>query len=108
MTPYSVCGHPTRPWGSLPSDLPNMDFMFQTLANWSSTHGGIPVFFGESGCTRKQNQSSRIAWYQAFHEHALATPGFGGSLVWDDDGDFCIYNRSTRAFDTAVLRALGL
>ncbi len=106
--PYDVCGHPVRPWGSLPSDLLNMAFMFKTLANWSATHSNLPVFMGESGCTRKQNESSRLAWYAAFVQHAKAVPGFAGSLVWDDDGDFCIYNRSTRSFDQGVLSAIGL
>jgi endoglucanase len=106
--PYDVCGHPTRPWGSLPSDLLNMDYMFKTLANWSLTHSGTPVFMGESGYTRKQSQSSRLQWYSAFFAHVQATPAFAGGLVWDDDGGFCIYNRSTRAFDEGVLRAIGL
>lgn len=106
--PYDVCGHPTRPWASLPSDLLNMDFMFKTLANWSASHNNIPVFMGESGCIRKQNQSSRLAWYQAFHQHATTTPAFAGALAWDDDGGFCIYNRSTRSFDQEVLHAMGL
>ncbi len=106
--PYDVCGHPVRPWGSLPSDVTNMDLMFSTLANWSLTHSGTPVFVGESGCTRRQGQSSRLAWYQAFFARVQATPAFGGGLVWDDDGEFGIYNRSTRAFDEGVLRAIGL
>ncbi len=106
--PYDVCGHPTRPWNSEPSDLLNMDFMFKTLSNWSATHNNMPVFMGESGCIRKQNQSSRVAWYTAFFEHVQTAPGVAGGLVWDDDGEFCIYNRSTRAFDVEVLRAIGL
>ena len=85
-----------------------MDFMFKTLSNWSATHGGIPVFMGESGCTRKQNQTSRVAWYTAFYQHVAQTPGIAGGLVWDDDGEFMIYNRSSRAFDDSVLRAIGL
>jgi endoglucanase len=106
--PYDVCGRPTRPWNSQPSDLLNMDFMFKTLANWSATHGNIPVFMGESGCIRKQNQSSREEWYSAFFQHARDTPAFAGALVWDDDGEFAIYNRSSGAFDEGVLRAIGL
>jgi hypothetical protein len=106
--PYDVCGRPTRPWNSEPSDIPNMDFMFATLANWSATHSNTPVFMGESGCIRKQSQTSRVAWYRAFFERVQAAPGLAGGLVWDDDGQFCIYNRSTRAFDVEVLRAIGL
>jgi endoglucanase len=106
--PYDVCGHPVRAWDSKPSDRLNMDFMFKTLSNWSATHGGIPVFMGESGCTRKQNQTSRVAWYTAFYQHVAQTPGIAGGLVWDDDGEFMIYNRSSRAFDDSVLRAIGL
>jgi hypothetical protein len=106
--PYDVCGHPTRPWASKPSDILNMDFMFKTLSNWSAAHNNMPVFMGESGCIRKQNQTSRVAWYSAFFERVKAAPGLAGGLVWDDDGDFCIYNRSTRGFDEDVLRAIGL
>jgi len=105
--PYDVCGHPVRPWGSLPSDILNMNFMFKTLANWSATHD-MPVFMGESGCIRKQNQTSRNAWYAAFFERVRTTPGFAGGLVWDDDGEFRIYNRSTRSFDEGVMQAIGL
>jgi hypothetical protein len=106
--PYDVCGHPVRAWDSQPSDILNMDFMFRTLSNWSAAHGNMPVFMGESGCTRKQNQSSRVAWYAAFFERVKAAPGLAGGLVWDDDGSFAVYNRSTRAFDQEVLRAIGL
>jgi len=106
--PYDVCGHPVRPWDSKPSDLLNMDFMFKTLSNWSVMHNDMPVFMGECGCIRKQNQTSRVAWYTAFVERVKATPGIAGGLVWDDDGDFMIYNRSSRAFDEEVLRAIGL
>ncbi len=106
--PWDVCGHPSRPWGSKPSDVANMDFMFATLANWSATHGGLPVFMGESGCVRTATQASRLAWYAAFYARVRNTTSFGGGLVWDDDGGFCIYNRSTRAMDRQVLAAIGL
>jgi selenocysteine lyase/cysteine desulfurase len=106
--PYDVCGHPTRPWGSKSSDFLNMDFMFKTLSNWSATHSNIPVFMGESGCIRTQNQTSRVEWYGAFFQHVQQTPGIAGGLVWDDDGGFRVYNRSSRAFDVDVLRAIGL
>ena len=106
--PYDVCGHPVRPWGSRPSDVLNMNFMFKTLSNWSATHDGMPVFMGESGCIRKQNQTSRVEWYTAFYERVQNTSGFAGGLIWDDDGEFCIYNRSTRLFDESVMRAIGL
>ena len=106
--PYDVCGHPVRAWDSKPSDVLNMNFMFKTLSNWSATHNNMPIFMGESGCIRKQNQTSRVAWYAAFFARAQATPGFAGSLIWDDDGGFCVYNRSSRLFDEGVLRAIGL
>jgi hypothetical protein len=107
--PYDVCSpHPSRPWNSKPSDLANMDFMFKTLSNWSATHGGVPVFMGESGCSHGQNQSSRVAWYAAFFSRVKSTTGLAGGLLWDDDGSYAVYNRSSRTFDEDVLRAVGL
>lgn len=105
--PWDVCGSPNRPWESKPSDLLNMDFMFTALSNWSSTHN-IPIFMGESGCVRKQNQTSRIAWYESFYGRVKNHTGIIGGLVWDDDGDFQIYNRSSRKFDTDIINAIGL
>ena len=85
-----------------------MDYMFATLSNWSITHNNIPIFLGESGCIRKQNQSSRIAWYEAFYARVRNTTGIAGASVWDDDGDFQIYNRSSRIFDEDIIHAIGL
>jgi endoglucanase len=106
--PYDVCGSPKRQWNSKPSDILNMNFMFETLSNWSQTHNNIPVLMGESGCIRTQNQSSRVAWYNAFYERVRNTTGVRGGLVWDDNGDFQIYNRSSRKFDEEVIHAIGL
>ena len=63
---------------------------------------------GESGCIKKQNQSSRIAWYTAFYDRVKNTTGINGGLVWDDDGSFQIYNRSSRNFDKDIINAIGL
>ena len=106
--PWDVCGSPNRPWNSKPSDILNMNFMFETLSNWSRTHNDIPVLMGESGCIKKQNQSSRIAWYTAFYDRVKNTTGINGGLVWDDDGSFQIYNRSSRNFDKDIINAIGL
>jgi endoglucanase len=113
--PYDVCSpHPSRPWNSKPSDLANMDFMFETLSNWSATHGSVPVFMGECGCAHAQ--PNRVAWYEAFFSRVKERKGrktkgnFAGAFAWDDFGDYWVYNRSSssRRFDEAVLRAIGL
>lgn len=106
--PYEVCGTGTEPWGN-PSDVAAMKAMFGNTTLWGLQHGGLPVFMGECGCTRKQNRSGRLAWYSAFFDLVKGLPGQGGGgLVWDDEGDYEVYNRSARTFDEGILAAIGL
>ena len=106
--PYEVCGKGTEPWGK-PSDVAAMHAMFGNTSSWSAQHGGIPVFMGECGCTKKQNRTGRLAWYSSFFSLVHALPGQGmGGLVWDDEENYEVYNRSARTFDQGILEAIGL
>jgi endoglucanase len=105
--PWGVCGQGTVPWGA-PGDVAAMGYMFGNLSLWSAAHGGLGVFMGECGCTRKQEQAQRVAWYTSFFQHVRNTPGIVGGLVWDDDGEFQVYNRSSRTYDEGVMGAIGL
>jgi endoglucanase len=106
--PYEVCGKGSEPWGK-PSDLAAMAFMFGNTSLWSSQHGGVPVFMGECGCTKLQNRTGRLAWYSAFFGYVRSLPGQGGGgLVWDDEENYEVYNRTARTFDEGILAAIGL
>ena len=53
------------------------------IGNWSESKN-VPIYYGEYGCTRHQNESTgRYEWYKA-HGNAIRSHGFASS-VWDDD-----------------------
>lgn len=52
------------------------------------------------------NSVDRLAWFKAFVTGA-ASHGIG-SVVWDDDGWFKLYDRDARTWDQGVLAAIGL
>lgn len=110
--PWMVCGKGVQPWGQ-PGDVANMQAMFANMSQWSANHG-IPVFFGEWGCTKENDTGTRYQWYADFARHCMGSsnatqPGAaGGCLVWDDDGSFGIYNRTGRTWNNGILTAIGL
>jgi endoglucanase len=104
--PWKVCGQGTEPWG-LPADVAAMAQMFANTSAWSASHG-IPLFYGEWGCTRKNTSPTRYDWYAAFAQGCKASSA--GCLAWDDDGanGYQIYNRTDRSWDEGILHAIGL
>lgn len=105
--PWDVCGDPTQPY--TPVDRLNMMYLFGNLSEWSRDHG-TRLFIGEGGCVK--TQADRLPWYRDFYsmcrQGVQGGPGLWGCLVWDDEGDFIIYNRTARTFDQSVLSAMGL
>jgi hypothetical protein len=87
-----------------------MDYLFGNLTLWSQTHNNIPVFIGESGC--EIQQPTRLGWYRDFFQRCVhgvnGSPGQAGCLIWDDEGDFQLENRTTHTFNASVMEAIGL
>ena len=78
--------------------------MYADLAAWSASHSHRSVFMGESGCqVRAPNRADRIQWYSVI---GAASTLLEGITVWDDDGDWKLYNRANRTWDTEILAAL--
>lgn len=69
-------------------------------ANTYTSTNGIPVILGEWGFSVKCEYNPRMLGFAVYAEQTYShhvTP-----FVWDDGGNFGIYNRSTRIFDNDV------
>lgn len=103
--PWSFAGQSSGTWGSA-ADKSAMANDFAKIAAWSANHANIPVYMGEYGVTfvyngARTNLDSRAAWYSYVYQAARAK-GFS-MAIWDDFGDFKIYDRSRRSYDASVV-----
>jgi len=106
--PYAFClqSPPTASsWGT-PADVATLTSLYANMSDWQATHGRN-VLMGECGChVAAPSRPDRLKWY--------ATIGKASSMlrdtlsIWDDDGDWKIYDRVERTWDEGVLQALGL
>lgn len=104
--PYNFCGSNKQQPLAPSWDADKVDDWVRKLSNWSSPRG-VSILLGEFACNKTQaNHSGRIAWYQHVRE-AVRAHGWA-MTVWDDGGNFGIYDRRTYAWDEEVLRALGV
>ena len=72
------------------------------IGNWSESKN---VRSTEIGCTTHQNESTgRYEWYKA-HGNAIRSHGFASS-VWDDDGQYRVYDRNADQWDDLLVSAL--
>jgi len=86
-----------------------MQAMITGMSSWSASHHGIPIIFGEYGCAVEQtNETARLDWYHTYTATLNATSNMLAWSIWDDDGDFKIYDRAANTWDQRVLGALGL
>jgi len=92
-------------WGS-PADVADVNSMYAGVAAWQATHGHR-VLMGEAGCqVAAPSRADRLLWYKTV---GAAAASLQDSLaIWDDDGDWLIYDRVQRTFDAGVMAALGL
>ena len=91
-------------WGSA-SDIATLNKWMDDIAAWSKSHH-LPIYYGEFGCTHAQNATTgRYVWYAA-HRAAIEAHGFGAA-VWDDDGNYRVYDRQVDQWDEDLLHALG-
>lgn len=69
---------------------------FNQIQSWSNTHN-IPVTANEFGALNTCDYNSRMIWYATMVEQAISN---GQAFnVWDDNGSFRTYIRSTRKWD---------
>jgi endoglucanase len=105
--PYDYAGliPPTvHSWGNA-ADVAKLASWMDAIGNWSAAKG-LPIFYGEFGCTTSQTAATgRYTWYAA-HAKAIADHGFAAA-VWDDDGSFRIFDRQADTWDEELLKALG-
>lgn len=75
------------------------------VAKWAAARG-TPLYMGEYGVTflfkgKKTDLGSRATWYYSVYTTAKS---LGISMaIWDDLGDFKIYDRKARTYDDSVI-----
>jgi aryl-phospho-beta-D-glucosidase BglC (GH1 family) len=93
--PWSFAGEATGTWGTS-SDKESIRSKFAKVAQWSTLHN-VPVTINEFGAQQKCDYNSRMYHYSVYTEMAL---NYGISFnVWDDGGDFKIYDRAKRSWN---------
>lgn len=86
-----------------------LDMQYDRLADWSRSHGGVPIYVGEFGVYAKAAPvHARLAWIQA-SRYAYAKRGWGWAL-WDNSASFGFraVGSDRHTIDPAMLRALGV
>ncbi|GIV57184.1 MAG: hypothetical protein KatS3mg042_0097 [Rhodothermaceae bacterium] len=92
--PWTFAGMGQGSWGT-EADRNAVAAKFQLVADWSAAHG-IPVMISEFGAVRATPFNDRMAFYAAYVDGAVAH-GMA-FMVWDDGGDFHIYDRKWRTW----------
>jgi hypothetical protein len=93
--PWDFAGEAKGTWGSA-ADKESLRSKLANVGQWSTTHK-IPVTLNEFGAQRKCDYNSRMYHYSCYTELALK---YGLSFnVWDDGGDFRIYQRAERSWN---------
>lgn len=92
--PWNFAGLGSGTWGSS-ANINQIRNDFQTAGNWSTTNN-IPVMISEFGAVHKCDYNSRMLHYATYVEEA--TKNNIPFMVWDDGGDFGVYNRSSRTW----------
>ena len=104
--PYKYAGpQPTlHEWGSN-DDINALKKWMDEISTWSNVNR-LPIYYGEFGCTTTQTkETGRYLWY-SHHAELIRSHGFAAS-VWDDDGEFRVYDRVNNTWDEDLLNALG-
>jgi hypothetical protein len=93
--PWDFGGEAEGTWGT-ESDRRQLADEFKRVADWSDATG-IPVMISEFGAVRQADYNSRMYHYASYVEEALLN-GFAFQ-VWDDGGNFEIYERDERTWN---------
>ena len=93
--PWSFAGDGNGTWGST-SQVNTLENQFKQIKSWSDEND-INVLLGEWGAVRSCDFNSRMKHYFYYIRFAVEN-GFANA-VWDDGGQFGIYNRAERTWD---------
>lgn len=103
--PHEYAGaHPSVfEWGN-DEDVNALNTWMDQIGNWSASKN-VPIYYGEYGCTTSQSEATgRYTWYKA-HADAIRSHGFASS-VWDDDGQYRVFDRNADSWDDKLISAL--
>jgi hypothetical protein len=93
--PWSFAGEAKGTFGTN-SDISSANVKFEQIANWSAKTN-IPVILGECGTVKQCDYNSRMIYYSTLVEQAINSKV--AFCVWDDNGNFQTYLRSTRKWN---------
>ena len=93
--PWTFAGEAHGTWGT-ESDRAATHNMFRDVELWSAAQG-VPVMISEFGVVRGADFNSCMALYAAYVEEAIEH-GIAFQ-VWDDGGDFGVYQRGDRSWN---------
>ncbi len=93
--PWDFAGLAKQTWGTS-QDRNEVNARFETVHQWS-VKNNIPVIISEFGAISKCDYNSRMYYYSSYVEEAIANDI--PFQVWDDGGDFGIYNRNARTWN---------
>lgn len=92
--PWDFAGEANGTWGTQ-SDVNALQSMFAGIAQWSEQNN-IPVMVSEFGAVKACDYNSRMRHYFTYVESSFKyNIAF---QVWDDNGNFGIYNRDSRSW----------
>ena len=105
--PWSFAGEAKTAWGS-DSDKQALNSELSRIRQKWITEANRPVILGEWGTIEDNDLNSRIE-YSTFYARAAAERGLL-TVVWDDGGNFRMFNRSALSWDygeiaTAIVEA---
>ena len=92
--PWSFAGEGEGTWGTA-ADQNGIVSMFEQAADWSNAHS-IPVMVSEFGAVHACDYNSRMHHYFTYVESAIKNNV--AFQVWDDGGNFGVYERNTRTW----------
>lgn len=92
--PWDFAGLAQRGWGTT-ADRAAVRSTFQSVKAWSASNN-LPVMMSEGGAIHANEHNDRMKFYAAYVEESVdAGIPF---QVWDDGGDFRVYDRANRAW----------
>lgn len=102
--PFNKCGGRNSAGALTPADVSAITAIYVNIGAWGVAHNRS-VFMGEAGCSKYEDRKSRLDFYATIG--AASRANIAGLAVWDDDGDFLIFDRAALTWDQGILDALN-